>query len=108
MGHEAPSAAYLDKALEYLETPVQPNANKLTSCRNRITADLKGKLQHVHDLLEHGRREEALKELKSIDLRYGGLAAPDSLELLERISAADEFRTAYRSACTHPARNPRW
>lgn len=86
-GHEAPAAAYLDKALEYLETPLQPNAGKLTSCRNRIAANLTAALQHVRAQLERGRRQSALKELKSIDLRYGGLAAPDSLELLARLNS---------------------
>jgi predicted esterase len=86
-GHEAPSAAYLDQALGFLETPLQTNPGKLTSCRNRIGANLAAELQHVGAQLEHGRRQEALKELKSIDLRYGGLAAADSLALLARIDA---------------------
>jgi hypothetical protein len=86
-GHEAPSAPDLDKALEYLETPLAPNSSKLASCRNRIAADLAAKLRRVRDHLERGAKQEAVKELKSIDLRYGGLAAPDSVELLERIDA---------------------
>jgi predicted esterase len=85
-GHEAPSAVYLDQALGYLETPLQTNPGKLTSCRNRIAANLAGELQRVRAQLERGRRPEALKELKGIDLRYGGLAAADSLELLALIN----------------------
>jgi hypothetical protein len=86
-GHEAPSAPDLDKALEYLETPLATNSGKLASCRNRIAADLAVKLQSVRDHLEHGKKQDALRELKNIDLRYGGLAAPDSLHLLERINS---------------------
>jgi hypothetical protein len=86
-GHEAPSAPDLDKALEYLETPSTPNSSKLASCRSRIAAELAAKLRGVHERLEHGKKQDALKELKSIDLRYGGLAAPDSVELFERINA---------------------
>ena len=87
VGHEAPSSAYLDKALEYLETPLQLNSNKLDSCRRRVAADLAGKLQRVRDYVVRGKKLDALKELKGIDLRYGGLAAPDTLELRERINA---------------------
>jgi hypothetical protein len=86
-GHEAPSAPDLDKALEYLESPLAPNSGKLASCRNRIAADLAAKLRSVRDRLEQGKKQDALKELKNIDLRYGGLAAPDSLDLLERINS---------------------
>ena len=55
--------------------------------KSGIAAGLAAKLRGVHERLERGKKEDAFKELRSIDLRYGGLAAPDSVELLERINA---------------------
>jgi hypothetical protein len=85
-GHEALSAAYLDKALTQLEAPWEPNADKLSSCRNHIAEQLGAKLQHASDRLSQGKPHDALQELRQIDLRYGALAAPESLELLQQVS----------------------
>jgi hypothetical protein len=87
MGHEPPSRAYLDKALTTLQATQEPNADRLASCRNKVAAQLAAKLQHVRVQLNQGKLQDALKELHEIDLRYGGLAAPESLELFERINA---------------------
>jgi pimeloyl-ACP methyl ester carboxylesterase len=86
VGHEAPSAAYLDWALAQLESPLALKAGKLESCRSRIAAELASKMHSVRDLLDRGKSQLALKELRSIDQRYGGLAAPESIELFNSIS----------------------
>jgi hypothetical protein len=86
MGHEPPSRAYLDQALTKLQATREPNADRLASCRKKIAAQLAAKLQHVRLQLDLGKPQDALKELREIDLRYGGLAAPESLELFQRIN----------------------
>jgi hypothetical protein len=85
MGHEALAAVYLDKALGKLQETWEPNAEKLASCRASIAKELARKLQGVRDQLNGGRPKDALKELHKIDLRYGGLAAPESLGLFESL-----------------------
>jgi dienelactone hydrolase len=99
--HEVPSSIYLDRALNKLEAVRPDNSDQLAACRNKIAAALAAKLKVVRDRWEHGKPEEALKELRTVDQRYGGLAAPESLELYQRIQPAkssvtpDARETAY-------------
>jgi pimeloyl-ACP methyl ester carboxylesterase len=86
--HEAPSNIYLDRALKQLEAARPASSDELAACANKVAADVAAKLQDVRDRLDHGKPEEALKELRAVDQRYGGLAAPASLELYQRIKPA--------------------
>ena len=57
------------------------SCNALAACRARIDAKLAALVQQAKDLLDAGKRSEAHELLHSIDARYGGLAAPRSIEL---------------------------
>ncbi|HYL69694.1 MAG TPA: hypothetical protein VEY89_00140, partial [Candidatus Dormibacteraeota bacterium] len=80
-GHEVASPAALARALRALLTPPAPDAQRLAACRSGLDHEVEGRLAHVRTLLDAGRREAAQKELTEVDRRFGGLAAPGSLEL---------------------------
>lgn len=87
-GHVLAEAAPLDRALTSLETHHAPDAAKLAACRSRITAELDGELGKASAALDAGRIDEARKQLDEIDHRYGGLAAPRSVELATQLEKA--------------------
>ncbi|HLI65771.1 MAG TPA: PHB depolymerase family esterase [Caulobacteraceae bacterium] len=80
-GHEAASPAQLDRALATLDAPAQGDAGKLAACRQGLDAEIAARLDRVEALLTAGKRGEAAKLLADTDRRYGGLAAPRSVEL---------------------------
>jgi predicted esterase len=84
-GHQLATPEALAAALHALLAPVDANAAKLGACRAGIDRDLSAQLGRVEALTAAGRRAEARKLLAGIDLRFGGLAAPRSLELLEKL-----------------------
>lgn len=86
--HEAVSGVYLDRALRKLQTAWTSNTDQLTTCGKTIAAEVAARLQGVRDRLQQGKTQDALKELRAIDLRYGSLAAPESLDLYRRINPA--------------------
>lgn len=87
-GHVLAEASAIDRALTSLETHHAPDATKLAACRSRISADLDSELGKVSAALDAGHLDEARKQLGDIDHRYGGLAAPRSVELAARIEKA--------------------
>ncbi len=88
-GHELADAKILERALRALEQPAQHNATKLAECRADIGRKLSAQLQHAQSLLSVGKADDARKLLKHIDAHYGGLAAPRSIELMEKLAAAN-------------------
>jgi dienelactone hydrolase len=84
-GHEVATPGALAAALHALLGPVQTHAARLAACRAGIDQGLNAQLERVEALTAAGRREEARKLLSEIDLRFGGLAAPRSLELLAKL-----------------------
>ena len=84
-GHVLAEAAALDHALTSLETHHAPDAATLAACRSRVTADVVGELGKASAAIEAGRIDEARKQLDEIDHRYGGLAAPRSVELAAQL-----------------------
>jgi hypothetical protein len=86
-GHEPPSAAAFKQGLDALETRANPPADKIASCRQRHEEELNSQLQKVEQALAGDRISEAATMLEQIDARYGGLAAPRSVELMEKIEA---------------------
>ena len=87
-GHEAAGPAALDHALDALADHQRPDPQRLAACRARVAAGLAAGLERAKGLLERGKSAEAWSLLKKIDTRYGGLAAPDSLELARQIDSA--------------------
>jgi predicted esterase len=80
-GHEIMSPEVLSRALDSLAKPVEADAGRLAVCRAGIDAELEGKLAQVRSLISAGNRDAARAALKDIDMRFGGLAAQQTLEL---------------------------
>lgn len=83
--HEVALPGALLQALERLlaQQPAEPG--KLAACRAALDADLAARLREVEELLGKGAGREAARRLKQIDERFGGLAAPRSVELAGRL-----------------------
>lgn len=84
-GHELADPMTLDRALRALEELTQPNTTRLADCRTGIDQELNVQLRKVRLLLEAGKTDDARKLLDHIDVHYGGLAAPRSTELAQRL-----------------------
>jgi len=83
--HDEADAGALQAALDELLKPAKPAAGKLTACRAGIERELAARLAAVQTLLNEGKSHAARAALDSIDKRFGGLAAPRSLELQRTI-----------------------
>jgi poly(3-hydroxybutyrate) depolymerase len=88
-GHEVAGSAVLDRALNMLDTHAQPNFARLNNCRLRTNQELGKQMDRANDLLSAGNVGGARRLLNKIDTRYGGLAAPRSIDLAERIAGMD-------------------
>jgi pimeloyl-ACP methyl ester carboxylesterase len=84
VGHEIASPRALAEALDALDARVAPDPAQLTACRAGLERTLGAELDRVKALLAEGRRDEAHRRLTRIDQRFGGLAAPASLDLSGR------------------------
>jgi len=80
-GHELASPAALSRALRALLAPQLPDARRLAACRGDLDHEVEAGLGRARSLLAAGRREAAQKQLTELDRRFGGLAAPGSVEL---------------------------
>ena len=83
-GHEIVGAAAFRRGLDALETHVDPAPDKLASCRSHYEQELDEKLRQVEALQAGGKMDAAAALLDAIDQRFGGLAAPRSIELARR------------------------
>ena len=81
VAHRAASSTALSGALQVLTAPLSPRASKLSECRADIDKQMKGQLEKVQALIAEGKHADAQKLLIEVDRRFGGLAAPRSLEL---------------------------
>jgi hypothetical protein len=79
--HEILEPFAFSRALDALAKHARPDANSLAACRARIDAELTAQLRAVEELFASGKAEQARRLLVRIDARYGGLAAPRSIEL---------------------------
>ena len=86
-GHALADPATLNDVLDALLKPVQADPAKLAACRARTDRELTAQLKQVEDLLADGKHDDARTMLEKIDAHYGGLAAPRSTELAEKIDA---------------------
>jgi Esterase PHB depolymerase len=86
-GHDLANPATLNRALDALLEPVKSDPDKLAACRSRIDSEWTAQLRQAEDLLVAGKRDESRTLLEKINARYGGLAAPRSVELAEKIDA---------------------
>jgi hypothetical protein len=84
-GHEIADPASLDRALSALAARVAPDEAKLAACREHLEKAMSEELRRVKELLDQDRFHEASKLLAKIDTKFGGLAAPESVNLAGRI-----------------------
>jgi pimeloyl-ACP methyl ester carboxylesterase len=96
--HEIATPAALSAALQALLAPARPDPVKLASCRSDIDRSLAGQLEKAKALLAAGQRAAAEKRLLEIDRRFGGLAAPASIELQAALGAAAAARAPGRES----------
>ena len=84
--HELAPAPDFSRSLEALLSAPREvrQAGKLADCRAQIDRELSTQLAQVDDALAHGEPNSAKQMLNKIDARYGGLAAPRSVELATR------------------------
>jgi len=85
VGHEVAAAAALSRSLGALTNSTRPDPAKLSACRSAIDTELQTKLQSVESLIASGQKAQAQKRLKNVDERFGGLAAPRSLDLASKL-----------------------
>jgi pimeloyl-ACP methyl ester carboxylesterase len=88
-GHEVAGPPVLGRALDLLDQHAQPNLARLTKCRLRINQELGKEIDQANDLFAAGNVDAARRLLDKIDTRYGGLAAPRSVDLAARIPGMD-------------------
>jgi len=86
-GHKVADPAALARAFTALQAPVKVDTGKLAACRAGLARDMTGAFDEVASLIAAGRKDEAMKALIRLDARFGGLAAPHSVELAEKLAA---------------------
>jgi predicted esterase len=87
-GHEIADPSAFDRALESLDRHVADDTATLTACRARIEKDLDEQLDAAEASLAGGDSDHARSQLQDIDLHFGGLAAPRSVDLASRLNVA--------------------
>ena len=87
--HEVAGPAVLGRALDMLDKHAKPNLARLSSCRLRINRELEKTIVEANGLLAARNADAARRSLIKIDTRYGGLAAPRSVDLAARIGGMD-------------------
>lgn len=80
-GHEPADASAFARSLDALARQPKRDPSRLAECRARVEKDLNARLQEAEDSLARGDRDAAGRLLDKIDERFGGLAAPRSVEL---------------------------
>ena len=86
--HDAMTERALTRALEFLSSPAQADNSRLAECRTKLENDLDAQLKDAETLLSAGEREEARQKLLDIDAHFGGLAAPRSVGLFNRLGGS--------------------
>ena len=90
-GHALMRGPMLQHAIEEIERDRTESkarhADEFARCRAGITAEIARDLQEVRAMIAKGDRTGAGRALSRIDERYGGLAAPDSVELAHELLA---------------------
>ena len=72
---------------EIAEMQLQPRLDKILAEANAVDAELAAQLHRVAELVAAGKSADAGAAVRKVDARYGGLAAPQSVELADRAGA---------------------
>lgn len=85
MGHDVAGAGAFESGLSFLLSAPAPAQDDLSSCRAGLVTRRDAKVRAVRDLLAKGDQAAARRALDDLDAEFGGLAAPESLELDKKI-----------------------
>ncbi|HEX4389897.1 MAG TPA: PHB depolymerase family esterase [Steroidobacteraceae bacterium] len=83
-GHDVADPRALSRALETLRRTKPLDTARLAACRSNTEAELAKSLERLGAFVDRGDRSAAHKQLLELDARFGGLAAPHSVELARR------------------------
>jgi len=83
-GHEPADARSFEHALRDLDAP-RVEMRDAGACRARRDADVAHAISAVHSAIDAGDLRGAARMLAELDAHFGGLAAPASVELAERL-----------------------
>ena len=84
--HVMPDRRHFDLAMDALESPRAADP-ALPACRERLQRRVDADLAAVEQLMQQGDNAAAGARLGELDQRWGGLAAPRSVELARRLAA---------------------
>jgi dienelactone hydrolase len=84
-GHEVLPASAFNQGLDALEVRDAQPPEKITLCRAQYEQELDDQMRQVETLRSGGRIDAAIRMLDAIDLRFGGLAAPGSVDLARQV-----------------------
>jgi hypothetical protein len=87
VGHEIAPMTALLRSLADLLPNLASDQSKLQACQTTIDSELAARLREVETLIANGKKSEARKRLSEVDRRFGGLAAPRSLELASQMAS---------------------
>jgi pimeloyl-ACP methyl ester carboxylesterase len=79
--HAVADPGALSRALEALLDPPRPDPDRLMTCRAAVEQELATAIEQVESLAADGKRDAAQALLGQVDRRFGGLAAPRSVDL---------------------------
>lgn len=86
-GHQLAGPAALEHALTTLDEPVAPFSAAHAGCRRDIDRRLAAKERQVGDLIAKRQFDDAQTLLNEVDERFGGLAAPASINWQRTLDA---------------------
>lgn len=84
-GHDLVDGFPFRNALRELQKPAVENPARIFRCRASREQEMQAQLQKAQSLSDAGDIDGAKRLLEQIDERYGGLAAPRSVSLMQRI-----------------------
>lgn len=84
-GHELANPAALDRALGALEKHVPIDSERRAQCRTRIDQELAAGEKQLGELVASHQDDAARALLTRIDSRFGGLAAPQSVQWMDTL-----------------------
>src|SRR5690348_983382 len=87
-GHELADGRNFSRALKSLRKRAPPDAGKFAACRAGVSQSVSAQLDQVKELVGQGKPDAARKLLEQIDEHYGGLAAPRTVMLMQRVTPA--------------------
>jgi dienelactone hydrolase len=87
VGHEIAVPYSAGHALTALDQHSSVDPGKLSACRARVARELAADSQRIADLLDRDKPHDAWRSLTKFDIRYGGLAAPEIVQLEQRIGS---------------------